>query len=95
MSLPAAPRKIWVDWSLLAALGSCVVATVLRIMPLGESLWLDELHTAELQDTGSSGIFGDDRIGSNHGGFRPPFLATTLAASHYMWCLVSRLTYYQ
>ena len=46
MSLPAAPRKIWVDWSLLAALGSCVVATVLRIMPLGESLWLDELHTA-------------------------------------------------
>ena len=34
------------DWPLLAALAICLVAAALRIPPLRDSLWLDELHTA-------------------------------------------------
>jgi 4-amino-4-deoxy-L-arabinose transferase-like glycosyltransferase len=46
MSLRAAVTKSLSDWPLLTAIGICLVATALRIPPLGESLWLDELHTA-------------------------------------------------
>ncbi|HEY2412613.1 MAG TPA: glycosyltransferase family 39 protein, partial [Pirellulaceae bacterium] len=46
MSLRAAAAKILRDWPLLAALGICLFAAALRIPPLRESLWLDELHTA-------------------------------------------------
>jgi hypothetical protein len=46
MTLRATAAKIFRDWPLLAALGICLVATALRIPPLRESLWLDELHTA-------------------------------------------------
>ncbi|MBW8885306.1 MAG: hypothetical protein JF612_11170, partial [Planctomycetia bacterium] len=34
------------DWPFLAAVGISLVGAALRIQPLGESLWLDELHTA-------------------------------------------------
>jgi hypothetical protein len=34
------------DWPLLTALGICLIAAALRIPPLHESLWIDELHTA-------------------------------------------------
>src|SRR3954464_10090950 len=34
------------DWPFLAAVGISLVGAALRIQPLSESLWLDELHTA-------------------------------------------------
>lgn len=46
MASRAAVSKLLTDWSLLGAIGICLVAVVLRVSPLGESLWLDELHTA-------------------------------------------------
>ncbi len=46
MSFRAAVSKFLGDWPLLIAVGICVVAAALRVVPLGESLWLDELHTA-------------------------------------------------
>src|SRR6185369_3416608 len=46
MSLRAAFAKTFADWQFIGALGICVLAAALRIPPLGESLWLDELHTA-------------------------------------------------
>src|SRR5579872_4986270 len=46
MTLRATAANILRDWPLLAALGICLLAAALRIPPLRESLWLDELHTA-------------------------------------------------
>src|SRR5438093_12902502 len=46
MRLHAAAIKSLIDWPLLSAIGISLVAAALRIPPLGESLWLDELHTA-------------------------------------------------
>ncbi len=46
MSLRAAVTKSLTDWPLLTAIGISLVGLALRIAPLGESLWLDELHTA-------------------------------------------------
>src|SRR5437763_344046 len=46
MSFRAALTKSLSDWPLLATLGISLVAAALRIQPLSESLWLDELHTA-------------------------------------------------
>src|ERR1043166_8869498 len=34
------------DWPVQGAIGITIIAAALRIQPLGESLWLDELHTA-------------------------------------------------
>jgi hypothetical protein len=46
MPLRAAFWKQLTDWPFLAAVGISLFAAALRIHPLGESLWLDELHTA-------------------------------------------------
>src|SRR3954447_6651418 len=46
MSWRAAFWKLRNDWRLLIAIGVSLVAAALRALPLGESLWLDELHTA-------------------------------------------------
>lgn len=46
MSLRNAVTKFWADWPLMGAVGISVVAFALRVAPLSESLWLDELHTA-------------------------------------------------
>ena len=46
MSLRVAVMKTLADWPLVVAVGICVLGAALRIAPLGESLWLDELHTA-------------------------------------------------
>src|SRR4051794_14964681 len=46
MDLRAAVTKFFADWPLVTAVGIGVVALALRIPPLGDSLWLDELHTA-------------------------------------------------
>ncbi len=46
MSWRAALSKRLTDWPFLAAVGISLVGAALRIQPLGESLWLDELHTA-------------------------------------------------
>jgi mannosyltransferase len=46
MSLRAAVTKSLTDWPLLTVIGISLVSFALRIAPLGESLWLDELHTA-------------------------------------------------
>jgi mannosyltransferase len=46
MFLRAAVAKLSGDWSIVAALGICFLAAALRIPPLRESLWIDELHTA-------------------------------------------------
>ncbi len=46
MSLRAAVTKSLTDWLLLTVIGISLVGLALRIAPLSESLWLDELHTA-------------------------------------------------
>jgi len=46
MTFRAAAAKTLRDRPLLAAFGICLVAAALRIPPLRDSLWLDELHTA-------------------------------------------------
>src|SRR5206468_6541242 len=46
MSWRAGFSKRLSDWALWAAISISLVAAALRIPPLRESLWLDELHTA-------------------------------------------------
>src|SRR4029078_9783321 len=46
MSWHAAFSKGLPNCPLIAAIAISLVAAALRIQPLGESLWLDELHTA-------------------------------------------------
>src|SRR5262245_22650432 len=46
MAWRAAFLKRWTNWPFPAVVGISLVAAAVRIEPLRESLWLDELHTA-------------------------------------------------